>query len=104
MLKFKYNIIITYNNNFWQKKKKNLPLLVKLSYKKVNNRVSKNLDKGDLEQALHEIASLRDPVDAFFDSVMVMDKEAKIRGNRLALLKHIADLFETIADFSKIAT
>jgi len=35
---------------------------------------------------------------------MVMAKEAKIRGNRLALLKHIADLFETIADFSKIAT
>ncbi len=74
------------------------------AYKEVNNRVSKNLDKGDLEQALHEIASLRDPVDAFFDSVMVMAKEAKIRGNRLALLKHIADLFETIADFSKIAT
>jgi glycyl-tRNA synthetase beta chain len=74
------------------------------AYKEVNNRVSKNLNKGDLEQALHEIASLRDPVDAFFDSVMVMDKEAKIRGNRLALLKHIADLFETIADFSKIAT
>jgi glycyl-tRNA synthetase beta chain len=57
-----------------------------------------------LEQALHEIASLRDPVDAFFDSVMVMAKEAKIQGNRLALLKQIADLFETIADFSKIAT
>jgi len=35
---------------------------------------------------------------------MIMAKEAKIQGNRLALLKHIADLFETIADFSKIAT
>ena len=74
------------------------------AYKEVNKKVSKNLDKGDLEQALHEIASLRDPVDAFFDSVMVMAKDAKIQGNRLALLKHIADLFETIADFSKIAT
>jgi glycyl-tRNA synthetase beta chain len=74
------------------------------AYKEVNKKVSKNLDKGDLEQALHEIASLRDPVDAFFDSVMVMAKETKIRGNRLALLKHIADLFEKIADFSKIAT
>ena len=73
-------------------------------YKKVQNKVSDSLDKGDLEQALHEIASLRDSVDAFFDSVLVMAKEKKIRSNRLSLLKHIADLFETIADFSKIST
>ena len=43
-------------------------------------------------------------VDAFFDSVLVMAKEKKIRNNRLSLLNHIADLFETIADFSKIST
>jgi len=43
-------------------------------------------------------------VDAFFDGVLVMAKNTKIRNNRLALLKHIADLFETMADFSKIST
>jgi len=73
-------------------------------YKKVKKKVSDSLDKGDLEKALHEIASLRDTVDAFFDGVLVMAKETKIRSNRLSLLKHIADLFETIADFSKIST
>ncbi|MBW1726058.1 MAG: glycine--tRNA ligase subunit beta [Deltaproteobacteria bacterium] len=73
-------------------------------YKKVEKKVSDSLDKGDLAQALHEIASLRDAVDAFFDGVLVMAKETKIRRNRLCLLKHIADLFGTIADFSKIST
>ncbi|MBW1693235.1 MAG: glycine--tRNA ligase subunit beta [Deltaproteobacteria bacterium] len=73
-------------------------------FKKVNKKVSNNLAKGNLEQALHEIASLRNTVDAFFDGVLVMDKNAEIRGNRLNLLKHIADLFETISDFSKIST
>ncbi|MBW2240120.1 MAG: glycine--tRNA ligase subunit beta, partial [Deltaproteobacteria bacterium] len=73
-------------------------------FKKVNKKVSNNLAKGDLEQALHEIASLRNTVDAFFTGVLVMDKNAKIRSNRLNLLKHIADLFETISDFSKIST
>jgi glycyl-tRNA synthetase beta chain len=73
-------------------------------YKKVEKKVSDSLDKGNLAQALHDIASLRDAVDAFFDGVLVMEKETKIRNNRLCLLKHIADLFETIADFSKIST
>jgi glycyl-tRNA synthetase beta chain len=74
------------------------------AYKTVKDKVSTNLDKGNLEKALHEIASLKDAVDAFFDGVLVMAKEKKIRDNRLSLLAHIADLFETIADFSKIST
>jgi glycyl-tRNA synthetase beta chain len=74
------------------------------AYKSVKDKVSANLDKGNLKKALHEIASLRDTVDAFFDGVLVMSKDKKIRDNRLSLLAQIADLFETIADFSKIST
>ena len=74
------------------------------AYKKVNKKVISLLEKGRLDQALHEIASLRDPVDAFFDGVMVMAKQKKIRDNRLALLKQISDLFGLFADFSKIST
>jgi glycyl-tRNA synthetase beta chain len=74
------------------------------AFKRVNKKVENHLAKGDFEKALHEIASLRKVVDAFFDSVLVMDKNARIRGNRLNLLKHIANLFETISDFSKIST
>ncbi len=74
------------------------------AYKTVEKKVSNHLDKGNLSQALHEIASLRDAVDAFFDGVLVMAKDVKTRNNRLALLKQIADLFEIFADFSKIST
>jgi len=72
------------------------------AYKKVEKKVSDNLKKGRLEKALHDIASLRKPVDAFFDGVMVMAKDKKVRNNRLALLRQISNLFEQIADFSKI--
>jgi glycyl-tRNA synthetase beta chain len=48
------------------------------------------------------IASLSEPVDAFFEGAMVMAEDMKIRNNRLSLLRNIADLFELFADFSKI--
>ena len=48
------------------------------------------------------LAKLRVPVDAFFDDVMVMDKDEKIKNNRLGLLKSIDQLVSRIADFTKI--
>ena len=74
------------------------------SYNEVKNKVSGSLDKGSFDQALLYIASLSDPVDVFFEGVMVMAEDVKIRNNRLSLLKHIADLFGLFADFSKIST
>ncbi len=59
--------------------------------------------RGDYPAALRAIATLRPPVDAFFDGVMVMAKEEAVRTNRLALLTAVAALFTGIADFSKIA-
>ncbi len=53
--------------------------------------------------ALTEIASLRGPVDRFFDKVMVMAEDQRVQTNRLALLTAIARLFGKIADFSRIA-
>ncbi len=52
--------------------------------------------------ALTEIATLRGPVDVFFDKVMVMAEDPLVRTNRLALLTTIARLFGKIADFSRI--
>ncbi|MDM8551354.1 glycine--tRNA ligase subunit beta [Desulfobacterales bacterium HSG2] len=74
------------------------------AYKGVREKVANDLDKGHFEQALLDIASLRDPVDAFFEGVLVMADDMNIRDNRLALLRHIADLFGEFADFSKIST
>lgn len=58
---------------------------------------------GDYAAALRSIATLRGPVDAFFDGVMVMAEEEAVKTNRLALLTAVARLFAGIADFSRIA-
>ncbi|MBU0993072.1 MAG: glycine--tRNA ligase subunit beta [Proteobacteria bacterium] len=62
------------------------------------------IENRNYDQALIEIASLRDPVDAFFDGVMVMADDEALRNNRLALLNEISVLFGRIADFSMIST
>ena len=67
-------------------------------------RVEKGIAEKDFNTALNKLAALRPPVDNFFDHVMVMDKDEKIRTNRLALLSEISALFHKIADFSKIVT
>jgi glycyl-tRNA synthetase beta chain len=54
--------------------------------------------------ALVEIAGLRGPVDAFFDRVMVMADDERVRDNRFALLTGISRLFGSIADFSRLST
>ena len=58
--------------------------------------------QSDYLSCLESIKTLAGPIDRFFDAVMVMDKNKKIRDNRLALLNEIKDLFFMIADFSKI--
>lgn len=55
-------------------------------------------------QALTEISHLRKPVDTFFDKVMVMVDDERVRANRLALLRDLLSEFSTIADFSEIVT
>jgi glycyl-tRNA synthetase beta chain len=74
------------------------------AYEHVKNRVEDDLAQGLYDQALVKIASLRDPVDAFFEGVMVMAEDIKVRHNRLALLNMIANLFGKLADFSKLTT
>lgn len=74
------------------------------AFKSVNERVRKHLAEGHFEQALLDIASLKDRVDAFFDGVMVMTEDTGCRNNRLAMLRQIAEMFGRFADFSKIST
>lgn len=70
---------------------------------KVQGEVEARVEAGDYAAALQAIATLRGPVDNFFDGVMVMDKEEAVRENRLALLTSVARLFKGTADFSRIA-
>jgi glycyl-tRNA synthetase beta chain len=54
------------------------------------------------EKALQALSSLKEPITKFFDAVMVMSDNEKIRNNRLALLSSISDLMKEYADFSKL--
>jgi glycyl-tRNA synthetase beta chain len=54
------------------------------------------------EQALVEVSRLRPVIDHFFDKVMVMVEDERVRANRLALLQTLLKEFSTIADFSEI--
>jgi glycyl-tRNA synthetase beta chain len=61
------------------------------------------IGSGDYTAALSTIAGLRPAVDSFFEGVMVMAEDEKVRTNRLALLTSVSHLFTDIADFSKIS-
>ena len=60
--------------------------------------------KKEYVEALQLLSTARDPVDKFFDKVMVMVEDARVRANRLALLKTLLKEFSTIADFSEIVS
>ncbi len=60
------------------------------------------VDRQEYKQALTELSQLRETVDAFFDKVMVMAEDKKVRANRLALLHHLSRLFTGIADISRL--
>ena len=55
------------------------------------------------EEAITALATLRAPIDAFFDTTMVMDEDAEVRGNRLKLLNRFANVFSHVADFGQMA-
>ncbi|MBA2709278.1 MAG: glycine--tRNA ligase subunit beta [Tatlockia sp.] len=61
-------------------------------------------EKGDYEKILSQLASLREPVDAFFENVMVMIDNHSVKKNRLLLLARLQSLLQGVADISKITS
>jgi glycyl-tRNA synthetase beta chain len=61
-----------------------------------------HLASGEYTAALSCLAALREPVDAFFDEVMVNVDDQALRNNRLNLLKALRDLFLQVADISQL--
>jgi glycyl-tRNA synthetase beta chain len=57
----------------------------------------------DYRGAIAALATLRAPVDAFFEKVLVNDPDASIRANRLHLLAALRNTMHLVADFSKVA-
>lgn len=58
----------------------------------------------DYYAVLEQLATLRDPVDRFFEDVMVMTDNMEVRANRLALLDKLQALFMHVADIAKLAS
>lgn len=65
-----------------------------------SKHVEQLCQRGEYDKALIDLATLQKPIDAFFDKVLVMADDPKIRLNRLALLSNLRNLFLLIADIS----
>jgi glycyl-tRNA synthetase beta chain len=69
----------------------------------VSDQAKTLYEKGDYTGYLKSFAVLKAPVDAFFDKVMVMVEDEKLRRGRLALLRDLRDAMNRVADLSKLA-
>ena len=65
--------------------------------------VARLLESRDYVAVLARLAELRQPVDRFFDDVMVMAEDDKVRDNRLALLAGLRAQFLDVADISRLS-
>jgi glycyl-tRNA synthetase len=70
-----------------------------VAYQKAATQVS---PESSVDELLQAIVPLVEPISTFFDQVLVMAKDEELRTNRLALLRHIADLTAGIVDMSKL--
>ena len=61
------------------------------------------LSKGDFDAAAKALAGLREPIDRFFDDVMVMDEDTVVRENRLRLLNRFTGVFADVADIGRLS-
>ena len=66
----------------------------------LTDKLAPYFTEGRYQDALIELASLKAPIDTFFEKVMVMVDDEKIKLNRLALLKKLQNLFLKVADIS----
>lgn len=72
------------------------------AYETAAAKTEQEIAAQDYAGAIATLSQLAAPIDAFFDGVMVMDKDEKIKNNRLGLLKLVDNLVCQVADFSKI--
>ncbi|MFW6149260.1 MAG: glycine--tRNA ligase subunit beta [Atribacterota bacterium] len=84
---------------FREKEEKNLYEQYLETKKKIENAILRQ----QYGMVFDYLEIMTEPVDIFFDHVLVMEKDELIRKNRLALLKAIANLYHKIADLSRIA-
>jgi glycyl-tRNA synthetase beta chain len=70
---------------------------------RVEENVKFCMEKRDYPMVLQELVTVKDPIDLFFEEVMVLVEDPDVRRNRLDLLDKINSVFNMFADFSKIS-
>ncbi len=68
----------------------------------MSGRLKAHLGNRDYAKGLTELLSIKDSLDNFFEKVMVMAEDPKVRDNRLNLVKSLVNLFEGVADLSQL--
>ncbi|MEA2087827.1 MAG: glycine--tRNA ligase subunit beta [Candidatus Caldatribacteriota bacterium] len=74
------------------------------NYESIYPRTKEFISNREYKKVFKLLGDLCEPVDEFFDQVLVMDKDKEIRKNRVALIKKIGILFNQVADLSKIVS
>lgn len=65
--------------------------------------VKRSLAQKKFDEAFDALASLRGPIDKFFEEILVMDEDQKLRENRLKILNDFVQVFENVADIGALA-
>lgn len=72
------------------------------SFNSIEDELLEYIEQKEYNKALEILASLREPIDSFFDKVMVMVEDEEVKNNRLGLLRKIYNTMMKICDLSKI--
>ena len=75
---------------------------LRVELERVEHEAAALRTRRDYPGILRAVATLKPAIDAFFDGVMVMADDPRLRANRLALMRRVAALFGEVADFRKI--
>ncbi len=71
-------------------------------FNEINENFQKEIKNENFINALKELTKLKEPIDNFFDNVLVMEKDEKLKKNRLSLLKTIYNSFISVGDLKKL--
>ncbi len=71
-------------------------------HQQIRGKVKDLLSKENYKEAYTELSCLKDAIHNFFEEILVMSEDKKLKCNRLALLKEIGDSFNSIADFTQL--
>ena len=72
------------------------------SFKEINEEFKQYIEQEKFIDALKTLTKLKEPIDNFFDNVLVMEKDEKLKKNRLSLLKTIYKSFISVGDLKKL--